>query len=369
MAAVGAGGAPGTAAGAGPAGHAPEVSVIIIFLNEARYLADAVESVFAQTFGDWELLLVDDGSSDASTAIAKAFARDRPNRIRYLDHPDHANLGMSASRNLGMQAANGRYVAFLDADDIYLPERLERHVRVLDEMPQVDMVQSDHIHWYSWEEPDRRIDEDHVRPFLSVGDRLLSPPQGLLTIVAAPLLAAGICNITVRRAVALALGGFEPQFRATYEDQVFVSKIYFEKTVYVLQAYLAKYRRHPDSWIRRLKESGELVDGVSNAASDAFHGWLRDYVRSRGERQALLEEIIDDMVARPRSGIHSRLVSRASSFLAISKRGLRAVLPRPAYKALLRWNWRLELRRARRRYEHLCAQLTELELRGKLAPF
>ena len=104
------------------------VSVVIIFFNEERFLAEAVASVYAQTFHDWELLLVDDGSSDRSSDIAKGYAERDPARVRYLEHPGHANRGASASRNVGVHAARGEWVAFLDGDDIWLPERLERSV-------------------------------------------------------------------------------------------------------------------------------------------------------------------------------------------------------------------------------------------------
>ena len=66
----------------------PLVSVIVIFLNAARFLSEAVESVFAQTYGSWELLLVDDGSTDGSTEMARGYAERHPDRIRYLSHSD-----------------------------------------------------------------------------------------------------------------------------------------------------------------------------------------------------------------------------------------------------------------------------------------
>ena len=81
------------------------VSAVIIFLNAERFLEEAIESVRAQTYTDWELLLVDDGSTDGSSGCARRHAAAEPGRIRYLDHPGHVNLGMSAARNLGSESA------------------------------------------------------------------------------------------------------------------------------------------------------------------------------------------------------------------------------------------------------------------------
>ncbi len=81
----------------------PLVSAIINFLNEERFLQEAIESVFSQSFDDWELLLVDDGSTDGSTRIALRYAEQNPRKVRYLEHEDHRNRGMSASRNLGVR--------------------------------------------------------------------------------------------------------------------------------------------------------------------------------------------------------------------------------------------------------------------------
>ena len=75
----------------------PAVSVVINFLDEARFLQEAIDSVFAQTHADWELLLVDDGSTDGSVRIARDAAEQNPGRVRYFEHPNHANLGESSS--------------------------------------------------------------------------------------------------------------------------------------------------------------------------------------------------------------------------------------------------------------------------------
>src|SRR5271154_2347778 len=102
----------------------PLVSTIIIFLNAEKFLAEAVESVLAQTYPTWELWLVDDGSTDDSSRIARDYATRHAARIHYLEHPGHENRGKSASRNLGLRHSRGSYVALLDADDVWLPGKL-----------------------------------------------------------------------------------------------------------------------------------------------------------------------------------------------------------------------------------------------------
>jgi glycosyltransferase involved in cell wall biosynthesis len=110
----------------------PLVSCVVIFLNGEQYIREAIESVFSQVYEHWELFLVDDGSTDSSTQIARHYAQQHPDKVHYLEHPGHQNRGMSAARNLGIRHAQGAYLAFLDADDLWLPQKLERQVAILE---------------------------------------------------------------------------------------------------------------------------------------------------------------------------------------------------------------------------------------------
>ena len=104
-------------------------------MNEERFIQEAIDSVFAQTYDQWELLLVDDGSTDKSGKIAQKYAKKYPGKINYLDHDRHGNRGMSASRNLGVRSAKGKYISFLDGDDVWLPKKLEEQVGILKKNP------------------------------------------------------------------------------------------------------------------------------------------------------------------------------------------------------------------------------------------
>src|SRR5690606_26207829 len=96
----------------------PTVSVISPLFNSERFLTDLVNSVKAQSFKDWELILVDDCSTDKTSQIALAFAAE-DSRIKFIQLAN--NSGAAVARNTGIEAAQGRYIAFLDSDDIWLP--------------------------------------------------------------------------------------------------------------------------------------------------------------------------------------------------------------------------------------------------------
>lgn len=113
------------------------VSIGIPFYNNKQTLADAIRSVFAQTFRDWELILVDDGSSDRSLRIAHAV---KDSRVRVVS--GGTNKGLAFRLNQITQLARGEYIARMDGDDLMHPERLARQLQFLDANPEVDLVDS-----------------------------------------------------------------------------------------------------------------------------------------------------------------------------------------------------------------------------------
>jgi glycosyltransferase involved in cell wall biosynthesis len=114
------------------------ISVILPTYNRAALLPRSIESVLGQTYGDFELIVVDDGSEDDSAAVMARFA---DKRIRYLRLT--RNRGVTAARNAGLAEARGAYIAFQDSDDEWLAEKLERQRREFEEHPEVAVVYSD----------------------------------------------------------------------------------------------------------------------------------------------------------------------------------------------------------------------------------
>lgn len=114
----------------------PVVSVIIPVYNGERYVREAIESVYGQTFQDWELVVIDDGSADRSVEVVRSYG----NRLTLVEQDNH---GVCHARNTAVARARGRYVTFLDADDVWLPTKLERQVEFLEQHGDVGLVHSD----------------------------------------------------------------------------------------------------------------------------------------------------------------------------------------------------------------------------------
>lgn len=115
----------------------PVFSIIIAAFNAEATLARAVDSILAQSFTDYEVIVVDDGSTDQTDKAVAGYG----NRVRYFRQD---NAGVSAARNQGAQLAKGRWLAFLDADDWYYPQRLARQAELLQQNPLLDFVIADY---------------------------------------------------------------------------------------------------------------------------------------------------------------------------------------------------------------------------------
>lgn len=123
-----------------PAPSPPLVSVIIPCYNQARFLPDAVASLQAQTLATWECMIVDDGSADNTAKVAESLAQG-DDRIRVVSQSNH---GPSAARNAGLRLARGRYIQFLDADDLIAPEKLLAQVSALSGAPPLALSYCDY---------------------------------------------------------------------------------------------------------------------------------------------------------------------------------------------------------------------------------
>ena len=261
--------------------YKPLVSIITPFLNSERFFEECIESVLNQTYDNWELMLVDDGSKDKSAEIAKRYSGKYPDKIFYLEHPGHVNRGASASRNLGIQSSRGEYISFLDSDDIYLPKKLEDQVALFNKYPEAGMLYSSTEYWYSWTGLPEDAEKDWVWDTFGVApNTVIAPPKLLTTYLRDGRTVPCMGSVLVRRKTMKEIGGWENSFTHIYTDQVFHAKICFNCPVIVVEGCWDRYRQHPDS-------SCHVVERTNKAylARYNYLRWLRKYLLKNGGQQ------------------------------------------------------------------------------------
>ena len=288
----------------------PLVSVVTIFLNAEKFIQEAIASVFAQTYDNWELILVDDGSKDRSSEIAQSYVEQNRDRVCYFAHAGHQNRGMSASRNLGIRNARGEYIAFLDADDLWLPYKLERQTEILASLPEAAMVYGASRYWHSWTGSPEDRHRDYIPNFGIPRDTLFTPPT-LLKLLHPLGHGTAPCpsDVLVRCDVVKKVGGFEESFQGIYqlyEDQAFLAKIYLNAPVFVASECWDHYRLHPDSCVATVTRSGK-----QHTVKHFYLDWLENYFLALGIEDADLWKALRKRQRWRRYPRLSHLVDRA----------------------------------------------------------
>lgn len=237
-------------------GPEPLVSVLIPAYNAASTLGETLASVCGQTYRNLEIIIVDDGSSDDTAALAGRLSRNDP-RIRLLRQD---NAGVAAARNLALRHATGLLVAPLDADDLWHPTKIERQVRRLREAPDAEVV-------YCWSieiDPASRVIELRADQDECEGD-----------VYAALVLANFVGNSSVpliRRDLAAAVGGWDPSLRARKaegcEDWQFYLRLAARARFALEPAFLVGYRQSPNAMSRQLAAMRRSYNLVMQEAAD-----------------------------------------------------------------------------------------------------
>lgn len=218
----------------------PRVTVLMSVYNGERFLRESIDSVLAQTFRDFELLLINDGSSDGSRAILADRASDA--RIRIIDN--ERNIGLTASLNAGLAAARGEYVARHDADDVAAPTRLEKQVRALDERPEIAVLGT----------AVRTIDE-HGRQLRSTAfPRCTTPISIRWQLLFEPPFAHS--SVMFRRSVVFEmLGGYDERYRTSQDFELW-SRVARTHALSNLPEALIDFRSHGGSVSARYTTEG-----------------------------------------------------------------------------------------------------------------
>ena len=265
----------------------PLVSAIVIFHNEERFLEEAILSVLTQTYPHWELLLCDDGSTDGSAEIAQRYAAAHPEKVRYVCHDGHANRGMSATRNLGLRSSTGDYVAWLDADDVWLPRKLEQQVELMQKHPEAALVYGPLHIWYGWtgRPADRR--RDLIQDLGVPPNTLVPAPELLLRFLENDMhLPAGEL---ARRDVLDAVGRYDEGTSDEFEDEIVYFRICREFPVFAAGETWYRYRQHAESFsTSATARSRREVRAVRRAYLERLASELRDWGREPGAIEVTL---------------------------------------------------------------------------------
>ncbi|MEP6926648.1 MAG: glycosyltransferase [Ginsengibacter sp.] len=266
----------------------PIVSVIIPFLNGGNWLSEAIESVISQSYSNWEIILIDDGSEEEHSRIGRKYSFQYPEKIIYTDHPGHINRGVTIARNLGISLSKGKYIAFLDSDDCWLPQKLQTQLELFGLHPEAEMICEASRFWYSWENPSL---EDTIVNVGTQPDILYDPPQLIYNLyplgTGAPPCPTGII---IKRHAFDRSGGFVESFTGInqlYEDQAFLFKIYLHEKVYISGCANNMYR----------KRSGSLTESANDEkhyyrVRQFFLDWAEEYLRQHKIKNIEIESLI-----------------------------------------------------------------------------
>jgi hypothetical protein len=317
----------------------PAVTCVLIFLDGARFIDEAIRSVVDQDADvAWELVLVDDGSTDASTSIAQRWAASDPARIRYVEHAGHANLGMSASRNAGVAVARGAYVGFLDSDDVWLPSALSHGLRVLAVRPDADVLIGGTWRWHGWTGDPDALARDHLMSLPDAAPhRVIEPPALLAAMYANPgaWRIPAMCSLLIRRQGLQQIGGLDDEFRGLYEDQVLYAKIALHLRAVIDPRPMALYRQHDASACQVAIDAGTWQRIGPSEPERRYLEWMEAYVAKEAPGEAVAVDVVARNLDHVAHGHHLAPIEPPASFL-------RRHLPDPVRRVLraARARWR-----------------------------
>ena len=265
-----------------------EISVVIQFLNAEKYLPEAVESVFRQTFTNWELVLVDGGSTDGTRLFAENLVKQHPDRVRYFRHQGEKTLGIYSSRILGAKEARAPVLGLLDSDDTWHPDFLRSqyaiHKKYFNARP--GMVFCPVIYWFDGADHAAR---SYVQPSPPPG---LHEPSTLMAEFCEKHYAKSAANtgVMISRELVTSADRFICEAsEVVCDDQYLWTWVYLNHPVFVNPEPLARYRQWLGSNCADQAKTG-VVDGHRQKHLE----WMKNYISreySRADQEKLLKEI------------------------------------------------------------------------------
>jgi len=276
----------------------PEVSVIIPTYNRAGMLGDAVGSVLGQTFRDYELIVVDDGSSDDTPRLLASWA-DKITALRTR------RQGVAAARNYGVSNSAGRYLAFLDSDDLWLPEKLECQLSAHRVHPEMRISHTDEI----WVRKGRRVNpkDKHAKR------------GGWIFQYSLPMCRISPSSVIIERTLFEEVGGFDRRFCVCEDYELWLRITAANQVLYLDRKLTIKRGGHPDqlsaaAWGLdrfRVKALLKLLDVVTLTKDQR-----RDVFAELERKTRILADAYEARGKRRQAGYYAGLAAKASEQFA-----------------------------------------------------
>ncbi|MBZ0166598.1 MAG: glycosyltransferase [Candidatus Omnitrophica bacterium] len=270
----------------------PETSIVTPTYNRAQLIPRLMESVFQQTYQDFEIIIVDDGSTDETEQAVAEYVKNDPNRVRYVRQ---SNQGSGAARNTGVDHARGKYVAFLDSDDVWRPEYLERTVGAL---------KMGRYHWAvtgaerididaDGKETGRSIIRCDLQQKRDYFGRELSVFEGLLT----GNVLGETSRVVVTKLALQVVGGFRPDLKLSQDYELWLRLARENYFLCIIEDPLVTYQKSVDSVTKT-----RFIEGLKFG-----YRIINQYCREAVQRDPLFAKFYaDKMWIYARDVYHSR---------------------------------------------------------------
>jgi glycosyltransferase involved in cell wall biosynthesis len=252
----------------------PRVSVILPTFNRVDYLRHAVQSVFAQSYAQWELIIADDGSAEATSNYLRSLEDNARVRLVWLTHTGNP----AAVRNAALRVATGTYVAFLDSDDLWTPDKLQKQIESLHRHPAC-----------RWGYTGYEYIDHSGQPCHPTGLQAWTENRGpVLRAVVTLTLVCPLPSVIVERELLQRLGGFDER-RNFYEDYDLWLRLALQSEADVVPEPLLQVRRHNEHYstsdsIASMEHRGELFKAMEQALADTS---LKRLVQQQRAQNAL----------------------------------------------------------------------------------
>lgn len=226
-----------------------KISIVITSYNYEDYVEEAIQSVLNQTYQDWELIIVDDGSTDGSLDIINA-AASRDSRVKVLTHPDRANKGLVETTKLGVSHSIGEYIAFLESDDFWEFDCLRERMNVLERHPNINLIFNDVDPFGDQKEVDRIVNYKEQQRNTFGGIRW---PANVFLLFYISNIVPTLSAVMVRRS-ALNACNFDSPI-SPWLDWWLYFQVSLSGDLYFLNRPLTHWRRHTQSYIQKTGQS------------------------------------------------------------------------------------------------------------------